>query len=483
MTQSTIDRSARARLNMLLAAAKQWMAQARHWMAQTSASAAKSFKGEDFNGRWTRRHWAQASLFAALGMLLAAIVPGFSLATQPLAAQANTTSMALSLPPLSFKPKASVVGDSWRIVTVQSGQTLGAVFEDLDIPAATMYRLLDQPGARETLVQLRPGDRLAFDLPANGQLRAFRYDRDDAHRVQLTFNGDAIKAKVIERPVETRTVVASGEIESSLYTAARQAGLSPATVMAMTDAVFQYDVDFSTTQKGDRFSVIVDETWREGERISGDDIVAATFTTHGKTYSGFRFEYDGKTGYYTADGRPLKKAFIRMPIPYARITSNYSPARRHPISGRVRPHEGVDYGASRGTPIHAAGAGRIKFEGWQRGYGRTIIVDHGKGYSTLYAHMSRFAKYKRGQSVGQGTVIGYVGSSGAATGPHLHYEFRINGQHRNPLTVTMPPPEPLKGEVLARFQAQTAPVLARLERIDDSIRIAAVDTESSAPQG
>ena len=238
---------------------------------------------------------------------------------------------------------------------------------------------------------------------------------------------------------------------------------------------------------GDRFSVIYDETWREGERIEGGIIRAATFTTGGKTYTGFRFEHDGTAGYYDADGRPLKKAFIRMPIPYARITSGFSSARKHPVLGRVRAHKGVDYGAGSGTPIMAAGDARVSFVGWKGGYGRTVVLDHGKGYTTLYAHMSRFGKYQAGARIKQGAVIGYVGSTGLATGPHLHYEFRVGGVHRNPLKVTMPPPEPLKGDALVAFRAQVAPAMAQIERLEAragaDTRVAAVSVPRSAGKG
>jgi murein DD-endopeptidase MepM/ murein hydrolase activator NlpD len=401
-------------------------------------------------------------------MLVAAIVPGFHTDSSA-PTQGAHRSMALALPPLQIKPQqASRPGDSWQLVEIEKGQTLGEIFEQLGIPGTTMYRILEQPGVEEHLTRLRPGAELAFDLPVDGELRALRFDRDDTHRVKLVIEGEQVRKEVIERPTSTRTRVATGEISSSLYAAAREAGLSPAAIVAMTDEVFQYDIDFTNAQKGDRFSVVFEEVWREGERLGTGDILAATFTTGGKTYSGLRFEYKGEVGYYDADGRPLKKAFLRMPVPYARITSNYSPSRRHPVTGKVRPHEGVDYGAGRGTPIHAAGEGRIKFAGWQSGYGRTVIVDHGKGYTTLYAHMSRFGKYDRGERVAQGSVIGYVGSSGTATGPHVHYEFRINGQHRNPLTVTMPPPEPLKGDALVAFRAQTAPAMARIRQYEEA---------------
>ena len=353
------------------------------------------------------------------------------------------------------------------------------------MPATTMYRILEQPGAREVLTRLIPGAQLAFDLPTGGALRTFRYDKDDLHRIEVSIAGDNVTQRVIERPVETRTLAATGEIESSLYAAASRAGLSPAAIVAMTDEIFQYDIDFTDAQKGDRFSVIYDETWREGERIEGGIIRAATFTTGGKTYTGFRFEHDGTAGYYDADGRPLKKAFIRMPIPYARITSGFSSARKHPVLGRVRAHKGVDYGAGSGTPIMAAGDARVSFVGWKGGYGRTVVLDHGKGYTTLYAHMSRFGKYQAGARIKQGAVIGYVGSTGLATGPHLHYEFRVNGVHRNPLKVTMPPPEPLKGEALVAFRAQVAPAMARIQKLQvaTDTRVAAAAPARRASKG
>lgn len=420
---------------------------------------------DGFNGRWSRRQWVQASLFATLGMMVAAIVPGFG------ASQAGSThtprhSMLLALPPLPLNRTSVDVADSWHVVRVAPGQTLGSLFSDLGIPAATMLRLLSHPGAGKALASLRPDTELAFDLPVGAQLRTFRFDRDDGHRVELALRGDTIRETVIERPTQTRTSVASGEISSSLYVAARKAGLSPSAIATMTDEIFKFDIDFnSDIKKGDRFSVVYDQTWREGELVGTGAIRAATFTTGGKTYSGFRFEQDGKAAYYTAEGRPLKKSFIRMPIPYARLTSGFG-SRKHPVLGRTRMHKGVDYGASSGTPILAAGDAKVRFVGWKGGYGRAVELDHGRGHSTFYAHMSRFGKFKPGQRVGQGSVIGYVGSSGLSTGPHLHYEFRVNGVHRNPLSVTMPPADPLQGAQLVAFRAQTGPALARIEQME-----------------
>jgi len=425
-----------------------------------------------FNGRWTRRHWAHASLFATLGALVAAIVPGFSGAMQGPAHDAHTT-MALALPALPLTRVRSQAGDSWQLVTVQRGQTLGALFDELEIPAATMHRLLEDAETKRALTHLKPGTVIGFDLPVGadgrGQLRTLRYDRDDTHRIELSLVGDEVRTRVIERPTEVRTVVLSGEVGRSLFRSARKLGLSGANINTLTDDIFKYDIDFNDDVGArDRFSVVVDQIWREGELIGTGPVQAATFTVDGKLHSGFRFERGGKAEYYTADGRPLKKSFIRMPIPYARLTSSFG-SRKHPVLGRVRMHKGVDYAASAGTPIQAAGDARVAFVGWQGGYGRVVILDHGRGYTTLYGHMSRFGTERVGQRIAQGTVIGYVGMTGLATGPHLHYEFRVNGVHRNPLSITMPPPEPLSGAALAQFRAQTGAALAKIRKVEDVI--------------
>lgn len=416
-----------------------------------------------FNTRWTRQHWLHASLFVTLGVLLATIVPGFSAQLQPVAQSSAT--LPLQLPPLTLRPASEQDGAFWNVVQVESGQTLGSLFEGMGVPAAAMYRILENPANRDVLVRLRPGAELGFELDEAGELLGFRFDRSPTHRVELDLRGENVRENVLERATTTRLVATSAEIDHSLYAAGRKAGLSPAAIAVMTDEIFKYDIDFKDVQPGDRFSAVVEETWREGERIGTGRILAATFTTGKKTYTGFRFDRNGKAEYFTADGRALKRGFIRMPIPYARLSSKFG-SRRHPVLGTMRMHKGVDYAAGTGTPIMAAGDAKVQFVGTQRGYGNTVILDHGKGHTTLYAHMSRFGKIKKGQQVAQGSIIGYVGSTGLATGPHLHYEFRVNGVHRNPLSVTMPPPEPLKGNELVAFKAATAPTLARMESME-----------------
>jgi murein DD-endopeptidase MepM/ murein hydrolase activator NlpD len=441
---------------------------------------------DGFNGRWSRRQWAQASLVATLGMLVAAIVPGFSPAdTSPTPPQ--HLSMALPLPTLPLARLQGQTGDSWQLVRVERGQTLSALFKQFDISPSTLHEVMQQPGAREALTRLKPGAELAFDLPVGadgkgGELRALRFDRDATHRVEMTFDGDTIRQQVIERPSETRTVVLSGKVGRSLFRSARKVGLSGSNINTLTDEIFKYDIDFNDdVAASDRFSVVVEQTWREGELIGTGPVLAATFTTGNKLHTGFRFVRNGKAEYFTGDGRPLKKSFIRMPIPYARLTSGFG-ARRHPVLGRMRMHKGVDYAARPGTPIMAAGDARVVSAGWQGGYGNAVVLDHGRGYTTLYGHMSRVGKIKRGQRIAQGTVIGYVGSTGMSTGPHLHYEFRINGAHRNPLSITMPPPEPLSGAALAQFRQQTSVALARIRKVENIIYADADADAGSEPR-
>jgi murein DD-endopeptidase MepM/ murein hydrolase activator NlpD len=419
-----------------------------------------------FNGRWTRRDWAHASLFATLGALVIGLVPGFSNAMRVAEDAPEITTMALPLPPLPKAPQRAEQLRNWELVRVESGQTLGAIFQQRGIPAATLHRLLDATPDREALTRLRPGAELAFEQAPDGRLLAFRYDRSDTQRVELSLEGDQVAEKVIERPVEVRTAVISGKVGRSLFHSARRLGLSPAVINTLTDEVFKYDIDFDRdVTASDRFSVVVEQTWREGELIRSGPVTAAVFTAKGKPFTAVRFERDGKAEYFTAEGRPLKKSFIRSPIQYARLSSRFG-TRRHPVLGTQRMHKGVDYAAPSGTPIMAAGDGRVVSAGWQGGYGNAVVIDHGRGHTTLYAHMSRTAKLKRGDRVSQGQVIGYVGSTGMSTGPHLHYEFRVNGVHRNPLQHIMPPPEPLTGTALARFKAETAPALERIREVE-----------------
>lgn len=419
-----------------------------------------------FKGRWTRRHWAHASLFATIGALLAAIVPGFSTAMQT-TPQVQRTTMSLALPRLPRAPGAAS-SDRWQTVSLKSGQTLSAVFSELGIPHSQLQNVMQHPKIKPALRRLRPGTELSFNLPADGSVRAMRIDMGESP-IELEFDGTALREREVQHEITTRTVVLSGSVGDSLFKSARRVGLGSSQIGQLTDEMFKYDIDFdSDLDNNDRFSVVVDQTWQDGQLVKTGPVLAATFTMDGGLKSAFRHVRDGKPEYFTADGRSLKRPFIRMPIPYARLTSGFG-GRRHPVLGRFRMHKGVDYAAGTGTPIQAAGDARVAFVGWKGGYGRAVILNHGNGRETLYGHLSRFAKVKPGQRVAQGTVIGYVGSSGMSTGPHLHYEFRVNGVHQNPLKMTLPPPEPLAGTALVAFKSETRRALDKIREVENVI--------------
>lgn len=430
-----------------------------------------------FNGRWTRRHWAHASLFATIGALLAAIVPGFSTAMQA-ASDTQRTTMALALPRLSLAP-GQANADRWQTVSLKPGQTLSGVFSDLGIPHNQLQNVMQHPKIKPVLRRLRPGTELSFNLPADGSVRAMRIDMGDAP-VELEFDGNALRERAVQHDVSTRTVVLSGIVGDSLFKSARRVGLGSTQINQLTGEMFKYDIDFdSDLDDDDRFSVVVDQTWQDGQLVKTGPVLAATFTMDGKLKSAFRHVREGKPEYFTADGRSLKRPFIRMPIPYARLTSGFG-GRKHPVLGRFRMHKGVDYGAGTGTPIQAAGDARVAFVGWKGGYGRAVILNHGNGRETLYGHMSRFAGIKPGQRVEQGTVIGYVGSSGMSTGPHLHYEFRVNGVHQNPLKMTLPPPQPLAGTALVAFKSETRRALEKIREVENVIYLPGEDSRVAA---
>jgi murein DD-endopeptidase MepM/ murein hydrolase activator NlpD len=440
--------------------------------------------------KWTFIHHAKNSLTRKHGhvalagaVLVALIAAGATIPTWALALRdsgnAPRTTLDLPLPTLSPQEEALSAAietansdpladdSSWQVVTVKSGQTLGDIFSQQGYDATTLARLLDEPGNKSCLRNIKPGDEFAFQRNDDGSLRAIRFDRDDHTRVVASFDGDKINEKAIDRQIERRTHVGHGTITSSLYAAGAEAGLTDSMLHDLVDA-FNFDIDFAhDLREGDNFTVIYDDVYREGERLRDGNILAATFVNKGKRYAAFRFTNSaGETMFYTQDGRPLKKTFLRTPLDVTRITSYFSTARLHPILGTMRAHKGVDYAAPMGTPIRAAGDGKITFRGWQPGYGNVVIIQHNVHTSTLYGHMSRLGGYMVGQHVGQGQTIGYVGMTGLATGPHLHYEFRVDGVHRNPLTATSLPPEPLPASDLAKFRSQTQPILAKLNKLE-----------------
>ena len=436
-------------------------------------------------------HWMLGGIVAITTIAASFVVPNWANATrhdpQPL------TKLEIDVPQLApqqadpaIAALAALDNQNWRVIAVKPGQSLSDVFQEQGFAASDLQRALDSQDDASALRRLRPGDEFAFDVGSDGALLAMRFDRGDAARVVLHFGDDSVREEVEDRAVERRVEVAHGVVNRSLFEAGDQAGMSDAMTLKLANA-FGYDIDFAQDlRQGDSFSVIYDTVYREGEQLRGGDILAATFINQGKRYTAIRYtNSSGETLYYTEDGRPLRKSFLRTPVEFTRISSVFSSGRMHPVLGRMRAHRGVDYAAPSGTPIRAAGAGKIAFRGWQNGYGNVVIIQHEGKYTTLYGHMSRFANIKVGQSIAQGATIGFVGMTGLATGPHLHYEFRLGGVHRDPLTVTLPPPEPLPAAQLAQFRKQSSPMLAKLNFVD-AARLASAatsDKSSRSPRG
>lgn len=424
-----------------------------------------------------RGHWILGGSVVLLTVLVGVIMPTFASATRSDSAGTALTTMQLPLPPLPASASAdaaiaSLAADGsnepdWKIAVVKAGQSLSDIFREQGLGPGDLQRAVDAQADATALRRIRPGDEFAFDIDASGSLRALRFDRSDAARVTLNFATGTVTESVQDRALERRVEVAHGVINSSLFDAGDQAGMSDLMTLRLANA-FGYDIDFAQDlRQGDSFSVIYDQVYRDGERLHGGDIIAATFTNQGKRYTAIRFtNAKGETLYYTEDGRPLRKAFLRTPVEFTRISSRFSAGRMHPVLGKMRAHRGVDYAAPSGTPIRAAGAGKIVYRGKQGGYGNVVILQHQGKFTTLYGHMSRFAAGKVGQHVSQGQVIGYVGMTGLATGPHLHYEFRLAGKHRDPLTVTLPKEESLPASELARFNKGSGVLLARLKMVD-----------------
>ncbi len=428
---------------------------------------------------WRREHWILGGTAILLTVLVGVIMPTFASATRNEMADVAITTLALDLPELPIGAEAeaaiaSLAADAtnepdWRIARVRAGQSLSDIFREQGLSPNDLHRALDAQKDATALRRIRPGDEFAFDIDANGALKAMRFDRDDATRITLQFSAEGVAEATQDRAVERRVQVAHGVITRSLFEAGDQAGMTDLMTLKLANA-FGYDIDFAQDlREGDSFSVIYDQVYREGERLRDGDVVAATFINQGRRYTAIRYTNTrGETLFYTEDGRPLRKAFLRTPVEFTRISSKFTTGRMHPVLGKMRAHRGVDYAAPSGTPIRAAGDGKITFRGWQNGYGNVVILQHSGNYTTLYGHMSRFANAKVGQRVSQGATLGYVGMTGLATGPHLHYEFRLDGKHRDPLTVTLPKEEPLPTSELALFKTRADPLLARLKMIDNT---------------
>jgi len=321
---------------------------------------------------------------------------------------------------------ASIEPSLWETVTIKSGDTLAAIFSKQGISSSTTHQIATLNEQTRKLRYIQPGEKIEMLLDEHKQLRKMKYIPDI-----------------------TRTLV----------------------IMDLV-SIFGWDIDFSLDiRKGDRFGIVYEELYKDDVKIRNGRILSAEFINDGKTYRAVYYtDPSGDSDYYSPDGKSMRKAFLRSPVEFSRISSRFSNKRWHPVLSKWRSHKGVDYAAARGTPIRASGDGKVSFAGRKGGYGRLVVLQHGGRYTSAYGHLHRYAKGVRsGKKVKQGQIIGYVGSSGLASGPHLHYEFRVNGVHRNPLTVKLPEARPVNAAYLSNFNENTQVYLSMLRLMDRSL--------------
>jgi len=375
---------------------------------------------------------------------------------------------------LSAVAPETVLPPQWIEHRVARGDSLARIFDLQGLDANLLHGIVNSSKEAKSLARIRPGQTLRFQFDENRELTALELQRNRVDSVRVAISDEEISVEEVSKAVEKRVATAAGLIESSLFADGQKAGLSDGLIMKLA-AIFGWDIDFALEiRAGDQFRVIYEEQYLDGEKLRNGPILAAEFTNRGTTHTAVRFEdSNGEIGYFDADGHSKRRAFIRTPIKFARVSSRYDPKRWHPVLKKWRSHKGVDYAAPKGTPIKATGDGRVVFRGTKGGYGRTVIVEHAGKYTTLYAHMSKYSKRaKKGNRVKQGQVIGYVGKSGLATGPHLHYEFRVHGKHRDPLRVKLPKSLSLPKSEIARFRETAAPLLTQLAAIQPDTMVA-----------
>ncbi|MHB1359876.1 MAG: peptidoglycan DD-metalloendopeptidase family protein [Rhodocyclaceae bacterium] len=357
-----------------------------------------------------------------------------------------------------------------RELRIQRGDTVSALLAKMDIRDAEASTFLRNNREADALFrQLVPGKTLTAKLTADGELQSLIFPlsggKDTALLIQRSPDGFAASVQDIQ--FESHVSLQTAVVRHSLFGAADDAGMPDGVAVHLAD-IFGGDIDFHRDlRRGDRFSVIYETVSHLGKPVRMERILAAEFINDGKTYRAFWYQpKDGTGGYYTEDGRSVKKAFLRSPLEFSRISSGFSNARYHPVLKEMRAHRGIDFAAPTGTRVKAAGDGIVDFVGVQGGYGKLVILRHAGDKTTVYGHLSGFAAgTKKGARVAQGDIIGYVGSTGMATGPHLHYEFRVAGVHRNPLTVALPTATPLPQSQIPAFREHAGDLMMQISSI------------------
>lgn len=404
-------------------------------------------------------------IFLALATLpFLGVVAAFGIApntaTEDIALETVVESLALP----EAQATDSGAFDYWREERIGRGETLPSLLQKLGINSEDRQEFITAARQSKSIGGLIPGHSVLARVSSSGRLLLLRYLVSDTSLVSVSRVQESFQIKQQSIQAEMHPVMRSGSIQGSLFGATDAADVPDKIASEMAEA-FSGDIDFhKDLRRGDHFSVVYEAFYFEGQLIKTGRLLAAEFINQDKAYRAVYFkDPQGRDGYYSAEGQSMKRAFLKSPMPFSRISSGFTLSRLHPVLQIWRSHKGVDYAAPTGTPVRAIADSVVSFVGQQGGYGNLIVLNHQSPYSTAYGHLSRFGKgIKRGGKVSQGQVIGYVGATGLASGPHLHYEFRINGEQRNPLAMKLPTSYPLDNRYRAQFAAHSQPLAARL---------------------
>lgn len=399
-------------------------------------------------------------------------------ATQSLAATQTNQALELSdfvveavTAPVEGSANENVI-NAWQNIEVQKGDNLSAIFTKVGLSDQDLYRVLNSSDEAKVLDRLYPGYKLDFMIPDAGGLEQLRVLKNPLEGYLFTRLNSSYQVESILKEAQIQHSFKVGTISDSLFMAGQREQIPAIHIMEMAN-IFGGVIDFILDPRtGDEFSILYEEEFLDGEFIGNGQILATQFINQGKTFTAVRYINDeGEIGYYNPEGESMRKAFLRSPLDVFRITSNFNPKRRHPILNTIRAHKGTDYAAPRGTPIRATSDGKVSRASRYGSFGNLVILEHSGGFETKYAHLSKYGKgIKRGARVRQGDIIGYVGSTGGATGPHLHYEFLMSGVHKNPRTIIdkLPKAESIDGAELDRFRSQTGELTKRFSEMNSS---------------
>ncbi len=404
-------------------------------------------------------------IFLALATLpFLGVVAAFGIAPDTATENLARETVVETLAPPTVESVDSGVFDFWREERIGRGETLPGLLQRLGVSPEERQTFLAAVRGSDAIAGLTPGRSVLARVSSSGSLLLLRYLSSDTTLVSVNRQQDSFEVSEQTIQPEMRPVMRSGSIQGSLFGATDAADVPDRIASEMADA-FSGDIDFhKDLRRGDHFSVVYEAFYVDGRLIKTGRLLAAEFINQGNSHQAIYFKNpQGRDGYFTAQGQSMKRAFLKSPMPFDRISSGFSSGRLHPVLQIWRAHKGVDYAAPTGTPVRAIADAKVSFVGKQGGYGNLIVLNHQSPYSTAYGHLSRFGKgIKRGGNVSQGQIIGYVGATGLASGPHLHYEFRVNGAQRNPLAMKLPTAYPLEGRYKAQFAAHAQPLVARL---------------------